>query len=402
MENNFQIIVQETENSLDFFPFTVMHCEWEIRCGALRIVDKIKAIFPQQNIVFQGREKHIASFLKRENLTNKIVKNIPSLIIFANVIFDFDFANKILNEINNFENKNLIFVDEKNITVGYFIISDFENFSENNLSDFITVKIGTVNKINYLWESLDFQTEQINKDVELMKIRSIQTPNFYPKVIFKNVKNIFIGENVKIDEGTILDATNGAIIIDDNAKIMYNSVIFGSCYVGKNSTVKVGSKIYQNCSFGENCKIGGEIENSIFHAFSNKQHDGFIGNSYIGEWVNFGAGTNNSDLKNNYSNITVQLPHKIVETNRQFLGLLCGDHSKSAINSAFSTGTVLGVSTMFANSSLSPKFIPSLKWCFEGKIEDYEIEKAIETAKTVMKRRNKILYSEEIELIGFE
>ena len=404
MKNNFQIIIKEPEIFLDFYPFTVMHCVWEIRCGALRIFDKIKAIFPMQNLAFQGREKHIASFLKRENLTNEIIKNIPTLLIFANVIFDVDLANKILDSINNFENKNLIFVDENENKIGFFINSNFEIFNEeNNFSEFITVKLHTVEQINYLWESLDYQAEQINKDVELMQnISSIQSKNNFANAIFINEKNIFLGKNVVLDAGVILDATGGAIIIDDNARIMYNSVIIGACYIGKNCTVKIGAKIYENCSFGEHCKIGGELENSTFHAFSSKQHDGFIGNSYIGEWVNFGAGTNNSDLKNNYSKIAIQLPHKAVKTDKQFLGLMCGDHSKTAINTAFSTGTVIGVSTMFANSGLSPKFIPSLKWCYDGDISDYEINKAIETAKIVMARRNQKLHSEEIELICLE
>ena len=402
IKNDLQIIIKEPENCLDFYPFSVMHCIWEIRCGALRNIDKIRAIFPQQNIAFQGREKHIASFLQRENstFTNKIAKNIPSLIIFANVIFDLNFAKQIFDFINNSENQNLIFVDDSGKKIGFYINFDFENFAENDLNNFTIVSLPTVKQINYLWEALDFQAEQINSDVKLMQnVSSVQNATIFANAIFINAKNIFLGKNVVIEANTILDATNGAIVIDDNAKIMYNSVIIGSCYIGKNSIVKIGAKIYENCSFGESCKIGGELECSTFHSFANKQHDGFIGHSYICEWVNLGAGTNNSDLKNNYSKITIQLPHKAVKTARQFLGLMCGDHSKSAINSAFSSGTILGVSSMFANSGLSPKFIPSLKWCHSGDISDYEMDKAIETAKIVMERRNKKLSNEEIELL---
>jgi UDP-N-acetylglucosamine diphosphorylase/glucosamine-1-phosphate N-acetyltransferase len=158
-----------------------------------------------------------------------------------------------------------------------------------------------------------------------------------------------------------LDASKGLIVIDDNAEIMHNTVVIGPCYIGKNTKIKIGAKIYPNCSFGDFCKIGGEIEHSVFQNYSNKQHDGFIGNSFIGEWVNLGAGTNNSDLKNNYSSVSIKLSNKTIPTNRLFLGCCIGDHSKTAINTSLNTGSIIGFCSNIHLTGLTPKFIGSYK-----------------------------------------
>ena len=133
------------------------------------------------------------------------------------------------------------------------------------------------------------------------------------------------------------------IYISKNAMIMPNAVIGGPAFVGENSVIKISAKIYENTTIGETCKVGGEVEESIIHAYSNKQHEGFIGHSYVGEWVNIGADSNNSDLKNDYGNVKVYNDGALVDTGSQFVGLIMGDHSKCGINSMFNTGTVVDV-----------------------------------------------------------
>ena len=394
----FQIILLEPNNYNDFYPFSETHCIWEIRCGALRIYDKIKAIFPNANIAFQGRKTHITSFLKRENLQNEVQENVPTLLIIANFIIDMRLAELIKSQIEAEKNKtnDLYFLNNQENILAMF----FQNYNLNiaNFSNGKFFEIENVCTLNYLWDVFDYQFNQIANDVNLISgINQVNT-RFYHNVVFENAKNIFLGKNVKIGSNVILDATNGPIIIDKDAQIMHSAVILGPCYIGQKTIIKIGAKIYQNCSFGQNCKIGGEIESSIFHSFSNKQHDGFLGHSYICDWVNLGANTNNSDLKNNYSNIKIRLPHKEVMTDKLFLGLFMGDHSKTAINTTFSTGSVIGVSTMLAANILLPKFIPSLKWFLGDTYENYIIDKAIQTAKIVMMRRNVVFTDEEIAL----
>ena len=219
-----------------------------------------------------------------------------------------------------------------------------------------------------------------------------------------NSSNIFVGQNVKISPSAVLDASSGCIIIDHNAELMHNSVIIGPCYIGENTTIKLGATIYENCSFGKFCKIGGELENTIFHNFSNKQHSGFIGNSYIGEWVNLGANTNNSDLKNNYSEISMYLPsatnHKIINTKKTFLGFICGDHTKTAINSSISTGSVFGTAVMLASSNFSPKLIKSFSWLTDEVSGRYNFDDFVHTMKIVKARRKQEVFPEEIKIMS--
>jgi UDP-N-acetylglucosamine diphosphorylase/glucosamine-1-phosphate N-acetyltransferase len=172
---------------------------------------------------------------------------------------------------------------------------------------------------------------------------------------------------------------------------MSQSVIQGPAYIGKNSIVKIGAKIYHETTVGEVCKVGGEIENAIFQSYSNKQHDGFLGHAYLGRWVNLGAATNNSDLKNNYAKISVKHNGRVVDTGLQFLGLIMGDHSKTAIGTLFNTGTIVGVSSNIFGAGFQPRAIPSFAWGGSEFIKEYKLEKALEVAEIVMSRRNKKL-----------
>jgi len=196
-----------------------------------------------------------------------------------------------------------------------------------------------------------------------------------------------IGEGTKVKPGVVLDAENGPIYIGSNATIFSNAVIEGPAFVGDRSLIKIGAKIYENTSIGEVCKVGGEVEGSIIHSYSNKQHDGFLGHAYLGMWVNLGADTNNSDLKNNYGNVKMVIDGKAVDTGSMFMGLVMGDHSKSSINTMFNTGTVVGVSSNVYGSGFPPKAVPSFAWGGGGELTTYEIGKAIDVARRVMGRR---------------
>ncbi len=183
---------------------------------------------------------------------------------------------------------------------------------------------------------------------------------------------------------------------------MANAVLVGPCFIGDNSIIKIGAKIYEKTAIGEWCKVGGEVENSIIHAYANKQHDGFLGHSYLGEWVNLGADTNTSDLKNTYGKISAILRNKEVNSERMFLGLMAGDHTKSGINTMFTTGTVAGVSSNVIGAGYPPRSIPSFSF---GGFKDspvYDFQKAIDVAKTVMLRRQKELLPEEEALLKME
>ena len=210
-------------------------------------------------------------------------------------------------------------------------------------------------------------------------------------------ENIFIGKNVKI-KASVLNAETGPIYIGDNCEIQEGSLIRGPFALCEGSTVSMGAKMKGDNTIGPYCKVGGEISNSILFGYSNKGHDGFLGNSVLGEWCNLGADTNTSNLKNNYSNVSIYsyAENGNVDTGSQFCGLTMGDHSKAGINTMFNTGTVVGVSANVFEGDFPTKNIPSFAW---GKNEVYDFDKAIETAKRVMERRGKSLSEAEMKVL---
>ena len=170
-------------------------------------------------------------------------------------------------------------------------------------------------------------------------------------------------------------------------------MIRGGLALCEGAKVNMGTKIYSGTTIGPYCKVGGEINNSILMGYSNKGHEGFLGNSVIGEWCNLGADTNNSNLKNNYSNIRIwdYTTQDYIDTGLQFFGLVMGDFSKTAINSQFNTGTIIGVSANVFESGFPPKYIPSFSWGGGKNSERFDLEKSYESASKMMERRKKIL-----------
>lgn len=244
----------------------------------------------------------------------------------------------------------------------------------------------------YPWEIITHNGAQIVKDFEIALKRTKGKRirgKVYKGVHILNDDRVFIGEGSTVKPGVVLDAEEGPIYIGRNVKIFPQATIIGPAYVGDQSWIKVGSAIYENTSIGPVCKVGGEVEGSIIHGYSNKQHAGFLGHAYIGAWVNLGADSNNSDLKNNYGPVKVSMGGELIDTGLQFVGLTMGDHSKSAINSMFNTGTIVGVSSNIFGSGFPPKNVPSFSWGAAGEtFTTYNIDRAIDVARRVMARRH--------------
>lgn len=412
------VFIFEPERTGLLYPFSIMHPLWEIRCGALRIFEKIKKQFPNARLVFSGRDKHLNSFLKRFNFEHQSLQKENILIYHSAILPTEALWKEIISKYEEYSkqentSKSVTFSFNQVPFMAYIHKDEYinpndkdKNFFPKTLDDYgralPTIEVSEPKVINYLWDAIYFNGDSINDDA-----RFFENCGDYPEiknngVYLINESAIKIGKNVKISPGVVIDASNGFIIIDDNVTIMPNAVILGPTYIGKNSTVKIGAKIYSNNSFGEYCKVGGEIESTIIQAYSNKQHDGFLGHSFISEWVNLGANTNNSNLKNTYSEIKVRFKKQEINTGKMFLGLLCGDHTKTAINTAFNTGTVAGIAAIIVADGMLPNYIPSFAWRGTKDCGHYKLEKAIEVAKIVMERRNKILLPEEEILLKEE
>ena len=244
-------------------------------------------------------------------------------------------------------------------------------------------------KINNSWDIYAKNSQAIEDD--FMRIRQSgesQKISDTNRVI--SPENVFIEEGATV-EHAILNASKGPIYVGKGATIMEGAMIRGPVALCNNAVIKMGAKIYGGTTIGPYCKIGGEINNSVFFGYSNKAHDGYLGHSVIGEWCNMGAGTSNSNLKNTYDEVRLwSYPDRtFVPTGQTFCGLIMGDHTKSGINTSFNTGTVVGVNVNVYGPGFQRNFIPSFSWGGTSGFTHYDLSKAFEVARIVYGRRNK-------------
>ena len=256
-------------------------------------------------------------------------------------------------------------------------------------------------KINNLWDIFQFNGEEIKSDFDLLtKNRPSQELSDSNRVIGNH--QIFLEEGAKV-ECSILNTTGGPIYIGKDAEVMEGSIIRGPFALCENGVVKMGAKIYGDTTLGPYCKAGGELNNVVMSGYSSKGHDGFLGNSVVGEWCNFGADSNNSNLKNNYAEVKLwdYQENRFQSTGLQFCGLIMGDHSKCGINTMFNTGTVIGVNCNIYGAGFPRNFVPSFSWGGSGGYKLYQFDKAIETATKVMARRGKEMDEEERGILEY-
>lgn len=254
-------------------------------------------------------------------------------------------------------------------------------------------------KINHTWDLFRFNETAINLDfVQLTKNRKSQKIDS-SNTIF-NSHQIFLEEGASV-KGSILNATNGPIYIGAGAEVMEGCLVRGGFVLGKGATLKMGAKIYGATTVGPHSKVGGEVKNSIIMGYSNKAHDGYLGNSVLGEWCNLGANTNVSNMKNNYSNVKTwnYSLNDYIDSGEQFCGVVIGDHSKCGINTMLNTGTVVGVSANVFGAGLPAKFVPSFTWGATSTSETYRLEKALAVAEKVWQRRNKVFDTTEKDIL---
>jgi UDP-N-acetylglucosamine diphosphorylase/glucosamine-1-phosphate N-acetyltransferase len=392
------ICIFEGENYTNLHPLVYMRPVYDLRCGILTLKEKILRLFPKTEVSLHTRE-YLKQYVQRENpgMAVNEIKGTTCLFINGRVLADEKFVEQVTKD-----NVDTLYVKGTSIIAARVSGLNLKNFEKAitsvfKISDFggLVKKEVDVNIVNYPWDLVKYNGDEIRKDFlaltknEKNKIKG----KIYDGVFMINKENIFIDEGTVIKPGVVLDAEEGPIYIGKDAKIFSQATIEGPAFVGNKSAIKIGAKIYENTSIGEVCKVGGEVEGSIIHSHSNKQHDGFLGHAYLGQWVNLGADTNNSDLKNNYGSVKVYINDELIDSGSMFVGLTMGDHSKSSINTMFNTGTVVGVSTNIFGTGFPAKYVPSFIWGGSEKSTTYELEKAIDVAKRVMARR-KIEFTE--------
>lgn len=367
----------------NFLPLVYTKPLCKVRFGILTIEEKWKEYFTKKGI------KVISSYHTEDYLDIKYPLIFEDENVFINSrympnerLVDF-IVNNLIHDEAIFFNNELIATKctkEQFLAQSYYIKDTNESFVSLSIDNVTDLFVKTA--------------EAINNDYSLLtKDRISQQLSTTNTIIGKDV---FVEEGAKI-EAAVLNASNGPIYIGKNAEVMEGSLIRGPFALGEGGALKMGAKIYGPTSIGKHSKVGGEVNNSVIQDYSNKGHDGFLGNSVVGEWCNLGADTNTSNLKNNYSNVRLwsYTSEKLEQTELQFCGLIMGDHSKCGINTMFNTATTVGVSANVFDSGFPPKFIPSYSWGGSSGFETFNLTKMFEVAQAVMQRRGVELTTED-------
>jgi UDP-N-acetylglucosamine diphosphorylase/glucosamine-1-phosphate N-acetyltransferase len=380
------VILFDDYSRNDLLPFTFTKPVSEIRIGILTITEKWK-YFLNTDVSFHTQDFLSVKYKKQTALENiyingKICPNQELVNVILNL--EMNSAIKSGNDLIAFKTSESNQIDFEQL------LSKAIDIPENYIA------------LKNVWDIFSKNSEALNIDFEcLTKGKQSQELSSTNKLI-GDKQQLFI-EAGAIVEASILNVTTGPIYIGRNAEVMEGSIIRGPFSLGDHATLKLGTKIYGATTIGPHCKVGGEVNNSVIFGFTNKAHDGFLGNSVIGEWCNLGADTNTSNLKNNYSSVKVfnYASETTKDTQLQFCGLMMADHSKCGINTMFNTGTVVGVAANIFGAEFPPTHIPSFTWGGAANMETYQLEKMFETANRVYARRGIEMTADEKNILTY-
>lgn len=348
----------------NLFPFTLTKQIQDIRIGILTIREKWETYLGTSSYdKFEDDYKDLEKSVR----INEVIGDDILYLIHGNVLP----TKKIVKQVKKLKPGEFLSVPEKESFV--YCLSKKEVIDENN------IKVGKpveteddLKEIKYPWNIFNLNAWAIEQDFELLtsdrKSQKISGTNNV-----NNPSNVFIEKGAHV-ECSYLNASEGPIYIGKDALVMEGAMLRGPLAICEGAVVKMGAKLYGGTTVGLKCTVGGEIKNSVLFGYSNKAHDGYMGDSVIGEWCNWGAGTSNSNLKNNASGVVVWTPNGAVNVGLK-CGVLMGDYSRTAINTSINTGTVVGICANVFGNGLSPKYIPSFSWGNDG-LQRYELEKA--------------------------
>jgi UDP-N-acetylglucosamine diphosphorylase/glucosamine-1-phosphate N-acetyltransferase len=387
-----------------FAPLVYFRPVYNLRCGIASLKEKVVARFPRAKLTLQCRS-FIAGYMRLRN-PGALVNEIPAdrcLLINGRVVAD----DRLPRQMANRSGHDVLFVSGETVVGAWLsgaalrrLMRSFERcLTPEDFSGLPREEVD-VRVVHQPWDVVHLNGDEIVADIRwwTKKRRSPVSPASLKRrgVHVLGSSDVHIEDGTIVKPGTVIDAEDGPVYLGRDVRVFPQATIIGPAAIGDRSWVKVNAQIYPKTTVGPVCKVGGEIESSIIHGYANKQHHGFIGHSYIGAWANLGAGTTNSDLKSNYGRVRVMTPDGPVETGQQFVGLMLGDHSKTAINSMFNTGTIVGVCSNIFGHGFPPKYVPSFSWGAAGEtLTTFTIERAIEMARRVMARRS-------IELLDVE
>lgn len=378
-----QLIFSDAQYWGDFLPLTYTRPVAELRAGVLTFSERWQKLLNSTEVSYITEEylqKKYKSYDKKE-----------SLLITPNFLP----SDEVLEQIKNLQlGEALIYENE--VLAARLEMNDFSLSKIEKMTD-ITEELVFYKKHTDLFSKND---QAINFDFALLTQGKTSAPLSETNGFLGKKEDLFIEEGASIEFST-LNTKTGKIYIGKNAEIMEGSNLRGPLALCESAKINMGSKVYGPTTIGPQCKIGGEVNNCVLFGYSSKAHEGFIGNSVIGEWCNLGADTNSSNLKNNYAEVKLwnYNTHKFEKTGLQFCGMIMGDHSKAAINTQFNTGTVVGVGANIFKGGFPPNVIEHFSWGGHKGDEKFNLVKVYEVAEKAMARRNLSLSEEDKQIL---
>ena len=380
-----------------YYPLTLTHAVFELRIGCLNLIERAKHYFPENTIFAVARSE------LREKLSSEGLKPLSSADVSEKALFINGRAVPRKEDFAKFTEceETTLFVSNDTVVAIFALPEDLAKIAEimnspptensyRQLVERFPKKECNVTITSAIWEIIHINSRQISLDFADIFSNMASLGMIHERaVVFGDVR---VGGGSVVSPFAVLDGSEGPVIVGRNVEISPCAVILGPAYIGDGTRIMPHAKIREGTSIGPVCRVGGEVEESIIQGFSNKYHDGFLGHAFVGEWVNLGALTTNSDLKNNYHNIRVSTPFGVFETGFNKVGTFIGDHAKLGIGSLLPSGGTIGVCANFFGGGMAPKALPSFVWgSLDDGFVDYDLEKAIDTARIVMGRREREL-----------
>lgn len=385
------LCIFEDKKTKNFYPLTLTRPVYDLRCGITTLYEKIIKVWEVEEVYLLCREylREVTSQRLKGVKVNKIDELKEKNVLFVNgrVLSLGEKINLEGDEEIGISGEDIVYARLNQDTLKTLSFTHSEEIEEalNQAKEKVKVREVKVKIAEYLWDLINWNGKAIEEDFKEKGKTGIEG-EVKEGVYLISPEKIYIGKGTRIEPGVVLNAEEGCIYIGEGVKIRPPTIIDGPCYIGK-GTIVDGAKIREGCSVGPVCRIAGEIEESIFYAYTNKHHDGFIGHAYIGEWVNLGALTTNSDLKNTYGNVKVYVGDKNLDTKEMKVGSFIGDHTKTGIGTLLNTGCVIGAASNVFGGGVTPKFISSFIWGGKDFVEN-KLSKVIEVARVVMGRRD--------------
>jgi len=392
------ILVDRSEtHRRQFWPLTLSRPIWDLRCGMTSLAEKLQAKVGISDVAYFVPDYMAEAYRER---TDRPVNEMSALAGQDVVIVDarVKAANFGLRAPAVKGEPSVVNLDEQgNILAAFINKGDVKKLPGSDIDTFLASAQATLPNTSsafptwqYTWDLMLASPHQITEDFAAAGRQGIEGKIEEPAALRGSKRDVYVAPGVMIHPMVVIDAEHGPVYIDEGAEIHPFTRIEGPCYIGKKS-ILLGAKCREGNSIGPYCRIGGEVEESVIQGYSNKYHDGFLGHAYVGEWVNLGALTTNSDLKNDYSTVSVMLDGKhSIDTGSTKVGSLIGDHTKTSIGVLFNTGSVIGaMAIIMATGKPLPKFIPSFAWFIEGVVtKGFGRKTLYGTANTAMGRRN--------------